>query len=44
MSIVHPITPLYNENSEVLILGSFPSVKSRESGFFMDIRKTDFGR
>ena len=34
MSIVHPITPLYNENSEVLILGSFPSVKSRESGFF----------
>ena len=32
--IVHPISPLYDENSEVLILGSFPSVKSREQGFF----------
>ena len=26
--------PLYNENSEILILGSFPSVKSREANFF----------
>ncbi len=34
MSIVHPIPPLYDENSKVLILGSFPSVKSRESRFF----------
>lgn len=34
MNIVHPIPPLYNELSEVLILGSFPSVKSRENGFF----------
>ena len=32
--IVHPIPPIYDENSEVLILGSFPSVKSREQGFF----------
>ena len=32
--IVHPIPPLYDDNSEVLILGSFPSVKSREQGFF----------
>ncbi len=32
--IVHPIPPVYDENSEVLILGSFPSVKSREQGFF----------
>ena len=32
--IVHPIQPLYDENSEILILGSFPSVKSREEGFF----------
>ena len=30
----HPIPPLYNENSKVLILGSFPSVKSREQMFF----------
>lgn len=32
--IIHPIPPLYDENSKILILGSFPSVKSRESGFF----------
>ena len=32
--IEHPITPVFNENSKVLILGSFPSVKSREQGFF----------
>lgn len=34
MSIQHEIEPVYDENSKVLILGSFPSVKSRESGFF----------
>ena len=32
--IIHPIPPLYDENSKVLILGSFPSVKSREAQFF----------
>lgn len=32
--IVHPIPPLYDKNSEILILGSFPSVKSREECFF----------
>ncbi len=32
--IVHPIPPLYDSNSRVLILGSFPSVKSREAAFF----------
>ncbi|MBR3201105.1 MAG: DNA-deoxyinosine glycosylase [Mogibacterium sp.] len=30
----HPFGPLFNENSRVLILGSFPSVKSREQNFF----------
>ena len=30
----HPFPPLYNAQSRVLILGSFPSVKSRESRFF----------
>ncbi len=30
----HPFPPLYNENSRILILGSFPSVKSREQMFF----------
>ena len=32
--IQHPFEPLYDENSRVLILGSFPSVKSREQQFF----------
>ena len=32
--ISHPIPPVYDENSRVLVLGSFPSVKSREQGFF----------
>jgi len=30
----HPISPVFNEHSRVLILGSFPSVKSRETHFF----------
>ena len=32
--IVHPFGPLYDARSEVLILGSLPSVKSREQNFF----------
>lgn len=32
--IVHPLPPLYNKDSELLILGSLPSVKSREQMFF----------
>ena len=32
--VVHPIPALYDDSSRILILGSFPSVKSRESRFF----------
>ncbi len=32
--ITHPIPPVYNASSKILILGSFPSVKSREGCFF----------
>ena len=32
--MIHPIKPVYNNNSRILILGSFPSVKSREDEFF----------
>ncbi len=32
--ITHPFPPLFDENSKILILGSFPSVKSREQNFF----------
>lgn len=31
---LHTIEPYYNHDSEILILGSFPSVKSRELGFY----------
>lgn len=32
--IEHPIEPVFDQNSRILILGSFPSVKSREVNFF----------
>ena len=32
--IFHTFTPIYNEHSRILILGSFPSVKSRENHFY----------
>ena len=31
---VHNIPPVFSDKSKILILGSFPSVKSREQGFF----------
>ncbi|MBQ3686390.1 MAG: DNA-deoxyinosine glycosylase [Treponema sp.] len=30
----HPIAPVYDGRSRILILGSFPSARSRETGFF----------
>lgn len=42
--IVHPIPPLYREDSRILILGSFPSVKSRESAFFYGHPQNRFWR
>ncbi len=30
----HPIPPVFDKDSRILILGSFPSVRSREAGFF----------
>ena len=32
--ITHPFLPLYDEDSRILILGSLPSIKSREEMFF----------
>ena len=34
ITVCHPFEPLFDKNSQVLILGSFPSVKSREQGFY----------
>lgn len=42
--IVHPIPPLFNEASKTLILGSFPSVKSREAMFFYGHPQNRFWR
>ena len=43
-TVIHPIPPVYDKNSKVLILGSFPSVKSREYGFFYGHRQNRFWR
>ena len=32
--ILHPIPPTWDSRSRILILGSFPSVKSRETAYF----------
>lgn len=38
----HTIAPFYNKNSEILILGSFPSVASRKEGFYYAHPKNRF--
>lgn len=38
----HTIKPVYDENSRILILGSFPSVKSREAKFFYGHKQNRF--
>lgn len=42
--IQHPIKPLYDKKSKILILGSFPSVKSREQMFFYGHPQNRFWR
>lgn len=43
-SVIHPIKPIYNKDSKILILGSFPSVKSREQEFFYGHPQNRFWR
>ena len=43
-NIQHPFPPLYDAESEILILGSFPSVKSREQKFFYGHPQNRFWR
>lgn len=40
----HMIEPLYDSDSRVLVLGSFPSVKSREQQFFYGHKQNRFWR
>lgn len=42
--LIHPIPPLYDANATILILGSFPSVKSREANFFYGHPQNRFWR
>lgn len=42
--IEHPFPPVVDESCRILILGSFPSVKSREDGFFYGHPQNRFWR
>ena len=42
--VTHPFPALYNKESEILILGSLPSVKSREQMFFYGHPQNRFHR
>lgn len=39
---VHEFGPVYDQNSRILILGSFPSVKSREQAFYYGHKQNRF--
>ena len=43
-TLSHPFPPVYDETSRILILGSFPSVKSREAAFFYGHPQNRFWR
>ena len=40
--IVHSFEPVYNKASEILILGTLPSVKSRENNFYYGHKQNRF--
>lgn len=42
MKVLHELNPIYDENSKVLILGTIPSIKSRELGFYYAHPKNKF--
>ena len=44
MKVTHPFIPIYDSFSKILILGSFPSVKSREQDFYYAHSKNRFWR
>ena len=44
MMQIHTIDPVYDRDSRILILGSFPSVKSREQQFFYGHKQNRFWR
>lgn len=42
--VEHEFAPVYNEESQVLVLGSLPSVNPESRASTTDIRETVFGR
>ena len=44
MSQMHPFKPIFDKNSKILILGSFPSVISRKFGFYYTNPQNRFWR
>lgn len=44
LAVTHPFEPIYDENSKILILGSFPSVRSRADGFYYGHPQNRFWR
>ena len=42
--VTHEFAPVYDEHSRILILGSLPSVKSREQGFYYGHSQNRFWR
>jgi len=41
-TLYHPFSPIFDSNSRVLILGTFPSVKSRENDFYYGHKRNRF--
>ena len=42
--LIHTIAPVFNQDSKVLLLGTFPSPKSREVGFITVTHVIGFGQ
>ncbi len=40
--LTHPFDPIYDQKAEILILGSFPSVKSRQNEFYYGHKQNRF--
>lgn len=40
--IIHPLKPIYDKNSKILILGTMPSIKSRENNMYYSHPKNKF--
>ena len=43
-TIIHPFPPIFEQSSEILILGTLPSVKSRENAFYYGHPQNRFWR